>query len=200
MDIQHVSVKLIVDNPQAVDTAAIIPLFHSWIQGQSAGELLLDVADYRHVPAGPGVILIGYEANYSMDNSDGRLGVRYSRKTPLAGSNQDRLLEATRAALATCRRFETDPQLNGTIRFNGHDLEITLNDRLLAPNLPESRALADAEFRTFFPRLFAGTAYTATYAEDPRELLSIRVRTAQAFDTEALFANLNSLATVSHTI
>ena len=43
------------------------------------------MADYRHVPEGPGVMLIGHQANYSVDNTDNRLGVRYNRKEPLEG-------------------------------------------------------------------------------------------------------------------
>ena len=31
-------------------------------------------------PAGPGVMLIGHQADYSVDNTDDRLGVRYNRK------------------------------------------------------------------------------------------------------------------------
>ena len=64
-------------------------MFHSWIQEQVGEGLLLDVADYRHVHEGPGVILIGYEGNYSVDNTDNRLGVRYNRKAALDGNNQD---------------------------------------------------------------------------------------------------------------
>ena len=61
------------------------------------GELLLDVADYRHVPAGPGVMLIGNEGDYSVDNTGDRLGIRYNRKAALDGDNQDRLRQAARS-------------------------------------------------------------------------------------------------------
>src|SRR5271170_6865298 len=100
MEIQHVNVKLFLGDAGKVDLEALVPVFHSWIQKQPAGELLLDVADYRHIRSGPGVILIGHEGNYSLDNTDGRLGVRYNRKAELEGTNQDRLAQATHAALA----------------------------------------------------------------------------------------------------
>ena len=57
MELQHVNVKLLVKNPQEVDLEPLIPVFHGWIQDQVCEELLLDVADYRHVYAGPGVVL-----------------------------------------------------------------------------------------------------------------------------------------------
>ena len=154
MELQHVNVKLFVKNPEEVDLEALIPVFHSWIQNQASGELLLDVADYRHVRSGPGVVLIGHQGNYSLDNTGGRLGVRYNRKAALEGTNQDRLVQATQAALAACQRLETEPRLDGKIQFNGREMEVFINDRLLAPNTPETRAAADSEFRTFFSTLF----------------------------------------------
>src|SRR5215471_21410176 len=80
MDIQHVNVKLLVKDPEYLEMEAVVPIFHNWIREQVWEERLLDVADYRHVFAGPGIILIGLEGDYSLDNTDSRLGVRYSRK------------------------------------------------------------------------------------------------------------------------
>src|ERR1700737_364827 len=111
MQLQHVNVKLLLRNPEEVDLEPLIPVFHDWIRVQVAEGLLLDIADYRHVPAGPGVVLIGHQGNYSVDNTDNRLGVRYNRKTVLDGSNQDRLNQAARTALVACQRLEADSRL-----------------------------------------------------------------------------------------
>jgi hypothetical protein len=192
MEIQHVNVKLFVSDAEDVDLGAVIPVFHTWIQDQGDGELLLDVADYRHVHSGPGVVLIGHQGNYSLDNTGGRLGVRYNRKTVLEGTNQDRLVQATKAALAACRRLESEPRLEGKIQFNGHEIEVVVNDRLLAPNKPETRQAADLEFHTFFTALFGDAQYVLSYPQDVRSLFSIRAKTAQTFDTQALLNNLNS--------
>src|SRR5256885_13687721 len=110
MQLQHVNVKLLVKNPGEVPLEPLIPVFHSWIQAQVFEELLLDVADYRHVPGGPGVVLIGHQGNYSVDNTDERLGVRYSRKAVLNGGNQDALQQVTRASLIACQRLEAEPR------------------------------------------------------------------------------------------
>ena len=160
MEIQHVNVKLFVSNADGVDLEAVIPVFHSWIQDQSDGELLLDVADYRHVQSGPGVVLIGHEGSYSLDNTDGRLGVRYNRKTVLEGTNQDRLVQATQAALASCQRLEAEPRLEGEIQFNGREIEVLLNDRLLTPNGPETRQAVDSESSILSFRPCMGTPNT----------------------------------------
>jgi len=198
MEFQHVNVKLFVKNSQQVDLGALIPVFHNWIQNQASDELLLDVADYCHIRSGPGVILIGHEGNYSLDNTDGRLGVRYNRKAPLAGTNQDRLVQAAQSALAACRRLETEPSLAGNVQFNGREIEVSINDRLLAPNTPETRAATDSEFRTFFLVLFGDIEYAVSYPPDPRSLFSVQVQTSQIFETTALLNSLNSLAPASH--
>jgi hypothetical protein len=197
MEFQHVNVKLFVKNADEVDLEALVPVFHGWIQNQGRHELLLDIADYRHVPSGPGVVLIGHLGNYSLDNSGGRLGVRYNRKAPLEGTNHDRLVQATQAALAACQRLEMEPGLGGTVQFNGRELEVFINDRLLAPNTSEARVAVDSEFRTFFSTLFGSADYTVSYPQDSRSLLSIHVKVSQKFDTTELLSNLNSLAPAS---
>jgi hypothetical protein len=196
MELQHLNVKLFIEDGQRLDLKALVPVFHNWIQDQVCEELLLDVADYVHVPAGPGVVLIGHEANYSVDNRDHRLGVRYNRKAPLEGSNQDRLSQATQAALAACQRLEADRCLEGKVQFNGHDIEVFVNDRLLAPNSETSRQAADAEFRTFFRQLFAGGEFTLTYEQEPRKLFSAVVRASPRFDTAGLLDNLRALQAI----
>lgn len=192
MDIQHVNVKLLVDNPGSVNLEPVIPVFHSWIQDRTCDELLLDVADYRHVPAGPGVVLIGHEANYSLDNTGERLGVRYNRNAPLDGTVQDRLRQAVRAAILACRRLGDDPRLDGKIRYDGRHLELFVNDRLLAPNDEASRKAHEPEFRNLLQQLFAGKSYSLRYDPEPRRLLSAWVETDDAFTLEDLLKNLES--------
>src|SRR6185312_15315733 len=146
----------------------LVPVFHRWIQEKPLEELLLDVADYRHVFNGPGVVLIGHQANYSLDNTEGELGVLYNRKTPLDGTNQDRLKQAARAALNAYQKLTAEPKLNGKIRFAGTKIHVLINDRFLAPNVPETRTAFDPELKEFCAKLFAGTEYTASYENDPR--------------------------------
>jgi hypothetical protein len=193
MNLQHVNVKMIVDGSAPVDLEPLIPVFHSWIQERLCDELLIDVADYRHVPDGPGVVLIGHEANYSLDNADNRLGVRYNRKAPLEGTAQDRLEQAARAAIEACQRLESDPRLEGKIRFGGRQWEFSVNDRLLAPNADDSRLALDPEFQMLFRRLFSGKAFSLRYnTDDPRRLFTALVETDARFTPDELLKNLSS--------
>ena len=190
MQLQHVNVKLLVQNPEKMDLEPLIPIFHEWIQDQIPGELLLDIADYRHVPAGPGVVLIGHQGDYSVDNTDNRLGVRYNRKAALDGSNEDRLKQAARAALTACRRLEADARLAGKLRFGGQEIEIFINDRLLAPNTDATREAAGPELRAFARKLFRGADYSVTYESDRRKLFRAIIKPARFFSIAELLESL----------
>ncbi len=190
MDLQHVNVKLLAKDPDAVDLDPLIPVFHSWIQGQIFEERLLDIADYRHVHHGPGVVLIGLEGDYSVDNTDGRLGVRYNRKAALNGGNRDRLKQAARAALTACQRLEAEASLGGKLRFNGQDMEISINDRLLASNSEDTRATVESEFKAFFGELLCGAEYSLSYDDDPRRLFAVAVRASRPFSVSELLEGL----------
>lgn len=189
LEVQHVNVKLFVDASEEV-LDPLVPVFHRWIQEKPLEEMLLDVADYRHVFNGPGVILIGHEANFSVDNTEGELGVLYNRKTSLDGTNQDRLKQAARAALNACERLAVEPKLNGRIHFGGTRIQLLINDRFLAPNVPETRAAFDPELKEFCAKLFGGKEYAASYESDPRRRFGVTLETAQPIPLETLLANL----------
>src|SRR5580692_979536 len=86
--VQHINVKIFVADATPVDVGDAVGVFHQWIKDSVCPEMLIDVAEYRHVPAGPGVLLIGLEANYSFDERENRLGLLYNRKAPLEGTVQ----------------------------------------------------------------------------------------------------------------
>jgi len=190
VELQHINVKLILKGSENLNLDSVIPVFHSWIQDQIFDELLLDVADYRHVKHGPGLILIGHEADYSLDNTDGLLGVRYNRKAPLLGTNFDRLIQATRSALLACQRLEADKQLNRKLYFNGQDVQLIINDRLLAPNTEMTRQAAAPDFNRLAAKIFRQAELS--YSTDPRRLLSAHIRSSQPFSTGELLSNLQA--------
>ena len=192
MQLQHVNVKLLLQDGDAARLEPLIPVFHSWIENQNGDELLIDVADYSHVPAGPGIVLIGHEGNYSVDNTGNRLGVRYNRKAVVDGDSQVCLAQAARAALTACRSLEAEPRLDGKFRFNGRDIEIFVNDRLIAPNLPATRDAFDAEFHRFSQKLFRGIEYSISYGAgaDPRSLFTAYLRAAEPFSVAKLLESL----------
>jgi hypothetical protein len=202
IDLQHINVKLLLEGAADLDPVvfdAIIPILHGWIQSrvvlnQDDPELLIDVADYRHVHHGPGIVLIGHEADYAIDNTDGRLGLRYNRKAQLTAAgpsrNDEKLTQAIRAALTAAKHLEEDTRLNGKLHFNGHDIEIFINDRLLVPTNDETRRALDPVLRQVLTRLFAGTDYSVRYESNPRRLFGASIHTERVFSIAELIANL----------
>lgn len=190
MSIQHVNVKYFVESPEAVDAEPFLTIFNNWIQAQANEELLIDVADYRHVVAGPGVVLIGHEANYNLDNMGNRLGLLYNRKAQVNGPVAERLEQAVRSALLACRRLEEDPLLQGRLKFSGREAQLIVNDRLFAPNTEDTYSAVAPDLRTLFDKLYAGAEYTLDRNPDPRERFTVNVRAAADFDVATLLENL----------
>jgi len=182
MNIQHINVKFFIENPESVNLADYSVVFNIWIQIHALEELLIDVADYLHVHNGPGLILIGHEADYSLDNRAGRLGLLYNRKGQLEGTTQEKLAQAVRAALTAAQLLERE---NG-LKFNGQEVQVIINDRLLTPNKAETFAAFEPELKTFFDKLYNGTEYTIMNNADPRERFTVNVKAANPFDVETL--------------
>jgi hypothetical protein len=172
---QHVNIKIFANTSQNVNIADAIPVFHRWIQKRDLPELLIDVADYSHVPEGPGVLLIAHEANYSLDCARDQVGLLYNRKSAESGEAQQQLRQAYDAALSACKRLEQEPEFQGALRFDPSKLEIIFNDRLLHPNTEESWRQVQPEVHRFFDGIFGVCKYALQHAGEPRERLRVIV-------------------------
>lgn len=187
MNVQHINIKFFVENPEGVNLADYAAVFNSWIQKRALEDLLIDVADYLHVHHGPGIMLIGHEADYSLDNRAGRLGLLYNRKAQSEGSTQAKLAQAVRAALTAAQILEKE---NG-LKFNGSEVQIIVNDRLLVPNTAETLTALEPELRSFFDRLYDGAEYTLSHNSDPRERFTVHVKAKSVFAVETLLEHLS---------
>ena len=168
----------------------LIPIFHRWIQQGAAEGLLIDVADYAHVPDGPGIVLVSHEGHYGVELGDGRLGLRYSRKRALSGTLADRLATVLRIALRACRQLEQEPELEPPLQFPGDEVEVVLNDRLLAPNTDETMARFEPALSAVLSRMYDGSTWAVTRAADPREPFALTVKAAVQPGAGALLERL----------
>ncbi len=186
MNLQHVNIKFYLENPEAINLADYAAVFNAWIQKQRLEELLIDVADYLHVHNGPGIMLIGHEADYSLDNRAGRLGLLYNRKEQIEGTTQEKLAQAVRAALIVAQILEKENGLN----FNGSEVQVVVNDRLLVPNTTEIFETLEPELKAFFNQLYGGTEYTLAHNDNPRERFTLNVKALANLDVETLLKNI----------
>jgi hypothetical protein len=192
MDSSKLSIKFYLNDSSAkIHLADVVPVFHSWIQLHLIPDhQLIDVADYAHVIDGPGVVLVAHEANIYLDRLDGRLGLTYQRKQPVAGSFADRLRYVFRAGLESCLLLETNASLPG-IKFRTNEADFKINDRLFAPNSPETFAKVKPELEKIARGLFGGDA-KLEHRGDEKRLFEVAIRGSASTDIASLLANLES--------
>lgn len=189
MELQRFCIKFFARPPVAVDEAKFIDIFHDWIRRGTLPETLIDVADYRHVPRGPGVMLIGHEANLSMDRGDDRFGLVYQRKIAQPGSFASRILATIEAALTACELLEKEPRLPG-LEFNASEFLFIVNDRRLSPGRSAMTPVCD-ELKSAARQLYAvNRVDIETAMHTPRERVRMLVRATSAASIETLLENL----------
>jgi hypothetical protein len=191
MDLHKFGIKFFAPDAGKFDILKLIPVYHRWIQQHELEDLLIDVADYSHVPAGPGVMLIAHEGNYALDETGHERGVAYYSKHKLAGELSDRFALVARKALKAARLLSEDASLEGALKVSGNDLQFFANDRLVAPNTDAAYAELEPALRAFLDRLYAGAPYTLVREPDPKERLSVRVKSANDVSLETLFGRLS---------
>lgn len=190
MELQHINVKLIFNKSVENNLEPLISIFHDWISEQNSDELLIDVADYRHVPHGPGIILIGHEANISLSECLGSITLCYNRKIATEGTDEERFRQALRGALVACERIEIDGRLTGKINFECQEIEILVNDRIFVSNQEKFYQIVDPKFKRLFKVIFDKNDYSISHSEDPRKLYSIRLKTASPLNKKTILRNL----------
>jgi hypothetical protein len=161
---------------KAVTAEALIPVFHRWIKDHVLPELTIDVANYGHVPEGPGVVLIGHAADYFMDEGEGRLGLLHNRKRGGAAEGE-RLNDLARRTLHAASLLEKEPALGGKLTFATNELLFRVNDRLAAPNTDATFAALRGELEALGKQLFAGP-FELQRVGGPKELFSARFKSA----------------------
>jgi hypothetical protein len=181
VDIQQISVKVLAAGADRLDLAELIPIFHGWIRERRLPHrLLIDVADYRHVHEGPGVMLIAHECHIGLDRAEGRPGLLYTRRRDPLGPAGDKLEEALRDALLCCRELEGEPALAGALRFDGGALRVEVQSRLAAPSTAETFAAFRPAIEPVLARLYAGAPFEIAHRADARAPFGVDVRAAAA--------------------
>jgi hypothetical protein len=191
MDLHKFGIKFFAAGAEKIDILKLIPIYHRWIQQSSLEDLLIDVADYSHVPAGPGVMLIAHEGNYALDETGHERGVVYYSKQPVAGELPERFARVASKALKAARLMSEDAELEGALKVPGNRLQFFANDRLVAPNTEASYAELEPALKAFLDKLYAGAKYTVTREADSKERLAVRVETDSEVPPETLLARLS---------
>lgn len=191
MDLHKFGIKFFATDAQGIDILKLIPIYHRWIQHKALDDLLIDVADYSHVPSGPGIMLIAHEGNYALDETGHERGVVYYSKQKLTGGLSERFAQVAYKALKATQLMSSDADLQGALRVSGTELQFFANDRLSAPNTDEAYDEIEPAFGRFLDRLYDGAPYTLSREKDPKERLSFRVRVKANVSVDTLLSRLS---------
>jgi hypothetical protein len=172
---QRLSIKFFLREPESFDPVDCIPVFHRWIQKKLTNELLIDVADYTHVPNGPSVMLVGLEGEYLIDGAAGRMGVRYIRKRALPEGLTAVLYLVLYQGAVAARRLEEE--LGAAV--DPREIEVVVLDKLRYPNTSASFEAVAAILRPVAETLFDSQEVNLERGEtDERLPLAVRVKTS----------------------
>lgn len=173
--LQHVNVKFYLNESGNLDQSEVLNVFHEWIQQDKLDDLLIDVADYRHVPNGPGIILVAHNAFYSLDNAQGRLGLLYNRRTAVEGDAHAVLVQALKAASDFAVQLAGDPRFKGAMTIDPRTLQISVNDRHFASNTDETFAALKPVMEAALKEVWGDRTYAFERAADARSRFGVEV-------------------------
>lgn len=173
----RIQVKLFAENLRPDQLESFVPVFHRWIREDVLDEMVIDVADYTHVPEGPGVVLIGHAADYYVDISENRPGLIYSRKRDLP-EGAHLVEDALRRVLRGAEILSTEEDLSTKPTFSKQEILLRLPERLFVQNDDESFERVRGDVTAAFERVFPEQKFTLSREGDPRAPLTIRARVA----------------------
>jgi hypothetical protein len=179
MDVERFCLKFLA-RAGVLDEASFIPIFHDWIRLKSLPGTLIDVADYRHVPEGPGIMLISFDINYAMEHGGGQFGLSAQRKLGPQGTHQERIIELAKRMALFGTLLETDSRLDGAFALDGGKFLYIANDRLRLPNTAEAFAAIQPDLVAAASALYGDQPVSVTRLEnDPRERLTALVEASK---------------------
>ena len=189
-DLQRIALKIFLSEKSGLSPAEVIPVFHRWIQKKAVAGLLIDVADYSHLPTGPLLLLVAHEGHYVLDQTGGRLGLQYTRTQPLKASLPDRLITIARTLIKAGRLLEEDESLPGPIEFLGNEIQCLANDRLRAPNRVDTLTAFKPALDIMLTALAADVSWTLAREPDLSARFGVHAKSLTAITLENLATNL----------
>ena len=193
MNPQRVAVKFFaVDAAAPIELHAFIGMFHRFIQEATVEGLLIDVADYAHVPEGPGVVLIGHDVDYAIDLSGGRVGLLTTLKRLGEAPLGETVRTAVRRALVAVAAIESDGSTG--LRFATDAAVVHFPDRLATPNAAAAYEAVVKDVEPVARELFGDAANDAAreHTDDERKVLAVRISSSESVAAAALLERLGS--------
>jgi len=172
---KRISIKFYAEAQPGFDITQAVPVFHRWIREHLiTNELLIDVADYKHVVDGPGVLLVGHEADYGLAVVAGRLELLYTRKREVGDSLAGVFHTLFAQSLAAARLLESDPELAG-LRIRTDKAEVAFLDRLHFKNAEENADAVNPTLQQVATAVYPVEVFVQRIVNDPRQPLTVQI-------------------------
>lgn len=155
----------------------VIGVFHRFIQRGLVEGLVIDVADYRHVPEGPGVLLVGHDVDYGLSDR----GLTVTRKRSSEATAGDQFRDAVRMGLGFLEALEYDGELEAA--FDRSRVTVTAPDRSLSGEVAADLAV---EIEPAAAEIWGDAKVTTIASENPRTSPSIGVEADPSAGDDAL--------------
>ena len=190
MDLQQINIKVFSTEDSDVNYTNFIKVFNRWMEEADSDDFL-NYADYSHVDAGPGVLLILKQANYSIDNAFHRPGFLYNRKHEVEGDNAEKIRLALAETLSKCQMLETSEELENAMQFNGNDILFMINNRNIAPNTPETADAIQGYLEPVLKQMYGDDDFQIERTtEDARERFAVHISANSEKPISELLSNL----------
>lgn len=190
MDLQQINIKVFATEDSEVNYTNFIKVFNRWMEEADSDDYL-NYADYSHVDAGPGVLLILKQENYSIDNAYHEPGFLYNRKHEVEGDNVEKIRLALSETLSKCQLLEASEELENAIHFNGNDILFMINNRNIAPNTAETAETIQEDLESILKQMYGDDDFQIERtSEDARERFAVRVSANSDKQIPELLSNL----------
>lgn len=168
-----INLKLFVNSKARVNQDPIIPIWHRWIKDKVLDEVLIDVADYRHVHQGPGVMLIAHDANYCLDEAEDHTGLLYSAKRSVTGSLTEQLRRAFDKTLKAAELLEQATAGSRALIFSASPLLLRVHSRIVTGTTADERGAFQLDLESALGTLFPQQRVLSRSAGSEREPLGV---------------------------
>ncbi len=190
VDLQKISVKILTDAPPTVNLDPFIAIFGRWRTDADHPAQWLDLADYAHMPRGPGIVLVGRNANFSFDLGSAAPGILYASKRGLEGTPEARLRAVLRACFEMSRRLVAEPEFPREVHLLTGSLELSLNDRLETPNTQATDRLLRPSIESVLHSLLTPEGCELRRQADPGKLYGFSIQSSASLTPDILLSRL----------
>ena len=168
---RRLGVKFSLKRQPTLEPDDILPIFQRWIQEHRLEGMLIDVIDYKHVPEGPGIVLIADEADIAYDLTDGEIGLHVIRKRDLPAALSEALRLVFSSALEAAVALEAEAP--GDIVFDFRSAKISFLDRMNYRNEPAVFERTREALTAVLSDIFGAPVTVSRVYDDPRAVFAI---------------------------